>query len=481
MAARWWGAILVVAWGLAACGGGGSDGGRTGTDGGSDLGGDVAADPGTDPGTDTLGKDGAAEAAPEVVPEATGGDTTPGPDGDLPDTASPDLTADPGPSPDGTPDVGIDAVADPGSSPDTTPACTPDPPVAADGARTVLVTHPFSEESGVCGRGLEVLRLQPDGTLETTGEVLEVGNCPTRVVFSPDGRLVLVLNNNNDPQVGDRSLVVLRHHADGSLEIVNELKELGLRAVEDVAFSLSGSRAYVTDNDVVGNGGVHVIDVSPGCDASYHGWIDLHHASAIAMLPGGQHAAVMAGPVWNDTKDLAFVDLETDTVAGQTANFSDFVSAYSLAAAPDGRSLVVPNASMFSELANTLTVMSLHTVNGVPVPSIQQVVEDVTEPNEVLYSPDGSMLLATTFSGDSVRWFHVDAQGELSSGGELTGIGLADRADMLRRGPLTGYVVVSSVTDVARLRFTATGLEKLAKLPLGDGAERICGDIAVEP
>jgi hypothetical protein len=105
----------------------------------------------------------------------------------------------------------------------------------------------------------------------------------------------------------------------------------------------------------------------------------------------------------------------------------------------------------------------------------------VTEPNEVLYAPDGSKLLTTTFSGDSVRWFHVGDDGDLSDGGEVTGIGLADRADLLRRGPLAGYVVVSSVTDVARLRFTATGLEKLPKLPLGDGSDRICGDVAIEP
>lgn len=185
--------------------------------------------------------------------------------------------------------------------------------------------------------------------------------------------------------------------------------------------------------------------------------------------------------MWNDTKDLAFLDLESGTVAGQTANFSDFVSAFSLGVPPDGRTLVVPNASAFSDLADTLTVMSLTLQNGVPVPAIQQVVIDVYQPTELIFSPDGSKLLATTFDGDSVRWFHVAEDGDLSDGGNLTGIGLADRADMLRRGPLAGHVVVSSVTDVAHVRFTATGLEKLAKLPLGDGSDKICGDIAVEP
>ncbi len=486
MAARWWGAVLVVVWGLAACAGGGSDGGRTGADGGADLGGDVAMDPGLDPGADVLGKDGAAEPAPEVVPEATGGDTGPGPDGDLPDTAVPDLTADPGPSPDGTPDVGVDAVADPGSSPDTTPACTPDPPVAADGARTVLVTHPFTDDGAVCGRGLEALRLQPDGTLVTTGTVLDVGACPTRVVFSPDGRLALVVNSNDHAWAGDRSVAVVRHHGDGSLELVNELKEFAWQAVEDVAFSLDGTHAYVTVDDVIdeesgAQGGVHVLDVVPGCTATYHGWIPLHHASSITMLPDGLHAAVIAGPVYNDPKDLAFLDLESETVAGQTANFSDFVTAASLAASPDGKALLIPNDSPFSDLGNTLTRASLSLVDGVPVPSLTQVLTDIETPTEVMYSVDGSKVLATSFEGDSVYWFHVGADGSLSTGGTLSGIGLADRADMLRRGPLAGYVVVSSVTAIGRLRVTDTGVEKLAKLPLGDGSDKICGDIAIEP
>ncbi len=465
-------ALLSVALACGSSGAGEADGGR-------DLGGEVDVSWGDGPGPaepgEVVGKDSEGDQKEEV--------------------AAPDLGADPGAEPaeaaDAPPEVqvaedpGPDAADDPGSPPDvpadTSGPCLADPPVAADGPRTVLVTHPFSEESGVCGRGLEVLRLETDGALVTTGTVLDVGSCPWRVVFSPDGRLVLVVNNNNDPQAGDRGVVVLRHHADGSLEIVNELKEFAFRAVDDVAFSLDGTRAYVTDNNVVGEGGVHVLAVNPGCNASYVSWIDLHHASSIAMLPGGLHAAVMAGPVWNDTKDLAFLDLESGTVAGQTSNFSDFVSAFSLGVPPDGRTLVVPNASAFSELADTLTVMSLTLTNGVPVPAIQQVVTDVYQPTELIFSPDGTKMLATTFDGDSVRWFHVAEDGDLSDGGNVTGIGLADRADMLRRGPLAGYVVVSSVTDVARLRFTATGLEKMPKLALGEGSDKICGDIAIEP
>jgi len=478
--ATWRGMLLWgILYGLWACAG---EGGTTGRDAAADPGSapEVLFDAGGDAAADAWGKDAAAEGEVDAAADGAG-DPGGGPDATGLDAAEPapfevaetlaDQAADPGDGP--------DAASD--SPADTGPACTPEPPVAADGPRTVLVTHPFSSESGVCGRGLEVLRLAPDGTLSTTGDVLDVGNCPTRVVFSPDGRLALVLTNNNDPQAGDRSLVVLRHHADGGLELAGALDQFALRAVEDVAFSLDGTRAYVTDDNVVGQGGVHEIAVQPGCGASYVRWIDLHHASSITMLPDGLHAAVLAGPVYNDPKDLAFVDLASSTVVGQTANFTDFVTAASLAASPDGKTLLVPNDSPFSSLGNTLTVLSLSPVGGVPVPAIRQVVTDVETPTEVLYSVDGSKVLVTSFEGDSVRWFQVGADGDLSGGGTVSGIGLADRADMLRRGPLAGTVLVSSVTDVARLRVTATGVEKLPKLPLGSGSDKICGDVAIEP
>jgi len=476
---------LLVGLLLVACGGDESEE-RTGAGDPADASGDVAPD--------ALGWD-AIQGKEGVLDPDTGGDLLP--DGPIPGAeATPETVAEVGPDvlPEALPETVSEATPEtvaevtPEVGPDVLPeqvepTCpTPDPPVAADGARTVLVTHFFTDEPGVCGRGLRALRLDAAGVLSGPGTVIDVGECPTEVAFSPDGRLALVLLNTGDPQAGTRGVAVLRHHANGSLEPVTVIAELAFRAVESLAFAPDGAHAYVTDGNIQGEGGVHVLDIVPGCTATYGRWIDLHHSSAIAMLPGGAYAAVMAGPVYNDDRSLAFVDLAAEGVAGHHVLFGDFVSAYTIGVHPGGRYLAVPNSSMFSDLANTLTVVTLTAAPGAaPQPAITQVVEDVETPTEVIYSPEGDRVLVTSFEGDRVRWWDVGGDGSLSGGGTITSVPLADRADMLRRGPNEGLVLVTAVTEVQTLRWTADGLVRDARLDLGEGSEHIVQDVAIEP
>lgn len=422
--------------------------------------------PGAEEGPEPL-DEGLSEAQIEISPD----------DADSSEASGPELL-------ETSAEVAADTWLDEGGAEVSPPSCTPDPPVAASGARSVFVTHPFGGP-GVCGTTMARLILDEAGALATTGEIYEVGACPKVAEFSPDGRLLIVLTIDNDPQAGTRSAVVYRHHADGSLTRVRIIDVFATRAIADLSFSPDGTRAYITDENIEGEGGVHVLTVDPGCDAQYKGWIDLHHASSIAVLPGGAHAAVMAGPSYNDDHDIAFLDLASETVAARYDRFSDFVDDYSIAVHPDGGSMVVPNASMFSDLANTVTVLGLSYETGTPVPTVLQVLEDVAEPTDVRYSSAGDKLLVTNFSDNTVRWFTVDGAGLLSEGGTITSVPLADRTSALSRGPNDGLILVSAVTRLVTLRFTEAGMIREATLDLAEGLESgipvMIGDVAIEP
>jgi DNA-binding beta-propeller fold protein YncE len=323
------------------------------------------------------------------------------------------------------------------------------------------------------------MRLDAAGSLAPTGTSIDTGDCPERVAFAPDGRLALVLHSNShDPMAGTQTVVALANDAAGAVKIVAELKELSKTNPHDVAFSGDGRKAYVSDFDIEGKGGVHVLDVAPGCGVSYSKKIPLAVPTALQVLPGDAHAIVIGG---KDPLDVAVLDLTAGTVAAQYDLFSDFVDAQSIGLSPDAKRLLVPNASPFSSLADQVTVLSLTTAGGVPVPAVQMVMANVPEPSGVAYSPDGTKALVTNFSKNRATWLDVAAGGSISLGGTVTGIPLADRVSTLRRGPNAGLVLVTAVTDIHLLQFGASSVTSKGKVSLGSGNGAIAGDVAVEP
>ncbi|MBI5536357.1 MAG: hypothetical protein HY898_26790 [Deltaproteobacteria bacterium] len=357
--------------------------------------------------------------------------------------------------------------------------CNPDPQTGSDGPRTVLVTHPFATESNQCGRRVRLLRLDVDGQLTDTGASLDVGDCPERVRFAPDGRLALVINNNShDPQAGTQSVVALRNDAAGKVVMAAELKQLAGANPVDIAFSPDGKKAYVADYNIEGQGGVHVLDVTPGCTASYVKKIPVTTPKATQVLPGDSFAVVLGG---KSPIDTVVIDLAKGSVVKEYDLFSDFVDSQTLSLSPDGKVLIVPNSSPFSSLADTVSTVAIDSSGAAPVPSLQATLSGVTEPTGVAFSPDGLRVVVSNFSGDKVSWLKLAAQGTLSVEGSIASVPLAGFLTMLQRGPNAGLVLVTSVTSVRMLRLTDTGMEDKGALSIGAGAEAITGDIAIEP
>ncbi len=404
------------------------------------------------------------DGAPDAAPEDAVADTA---------ETGPDAAADV------SGDTAIEAATEAGPEAGSdAAACVVDPQTPPDGARTVLVAHPYGPDGATCGRLVRVVRMDADGALTDTGETLDVGDCPTRVRFAPDGRLAFVIvSNSHNPGAGMQRVVVLRNDAAGNVSIVTELAEFSGTNPIEVSFSLDGTKAYVPDFDM-STGGVHVIDVIPGCTATYKKKIDMPLPHNVQPLPGGKYAFVMGN---KDPLDSALIDLETETVVDDYDLFSDWTDSYTVSLSPDGKYLAVPNSSPFSSLAETVATIELDTSGAKPVPTLAFTLPNVTEPTGVLWSPDGTKLLVSTFSGNKVHWMNAGAGGELSVGGTLTGIGLASYVSMVERGKNKGLVLVTSVTSIHALRFTASGIEKSTELSFGSGNGAIPNDVAVEP
>lgn len=378
-------------------------------------------------------------------------------------------------------DSGADAMSDSAQEPvvEAGASCPVDPPTPADGPRTVLVTHPFpaSGSASSCGRRVRVLRLDAQGKLADIGKSLDVGDCPLRVRFSPHGRLALVAVSNTHEPANTQRIVVLRNDAAGNVNLAGELSEFAGTNPTEVKFSSDGTRAYVTDYDV-SDGALHVMDVEPGCGAKYRKKIPMQVPQNLALLPGDKYAFVMGDKA---PADAAIVNLESESVIAHHDLFPDFVYAYSLALSTDGKQLAIPNSSPFSSLAQAVATVRFDAVSGVPVPKVVGSAGGLVEPTGVQWLADGSKLLVTTFSGNSVAWLEAGSTGDLSPGGKVTGIDLAGYTSMLTRGPNAGLVLVTSVTSIFVLRFSSAGVTKVAELSLGSGNDAIANDVAIEP
>jgi DNA-binding beta-propeller fold protein YncE len=380
---------------------------------------------------------------------------------------------------DGSFDASDAGTADTGPG-DTGPAdagsCTPDPQTAADAPRTVLMAHPYGATGGDCGRNVEVLRLDSQGVLSQTGTQIEVDDCPKRIVFSPDGRLVIIASYNDHVAPHPMSVKVYRHDAAGSLTFVQKIDGLDGTAPEDIAFSHDGRKALVTDFD--SQGGVHVLNVEPGCAVSYVTKILVWAPTSVAVLPGDDFAVTVGG---QDPKDFAVLDLDTNTVAAHHDLFGGFVDAAYLALSPDGKGVLVPSGNPYSDVGNTLFVLKIDYSVAIPIPSVNAVLAGVNSPEGVLYSPDGTKAMVTNVEDNKATWYNVAADGKLTAGGSITGMSLADRVAMLSRGPNAGTVLVGALSDIHVLKFTPTGVQKLQKLSFGGGFDAMTGDVAIEP
>jgi DNA-binding beta-propeller fold protein YncE len=240
----------------------------------------------------------------------------------------------------------------------------------------------------------------------------------------------------------------------------------------------------VGSNVSVDTSGVYVVRVA--CDGTLthdeeagHG---LRLSTSIAPLPGGR-ALLLGGqtafdPIDNDDTRLLSLGPPVTELAAYDL-WSDAVGATRIAASPDGALVAVPNNSMFSSLSGTVKLFS---VAGDVVTELDTAT-GLQTPSELLFSPDGSLLLVSDWEADAVHVFDVSGD-TLEPGDAVSGVGLAEHLAMVSRGASAGLVLAAAtnaVGNIQLLQISAGAVTRVGQLDLGDGIDDIPWTLAVQP
>jgi 6-phosphogluconolactonase (cycloisomerase 2 family) len=365
-------------------------------------------------------------------------------------------------------DSDSDSVVDTGTMDDTG--------IVENYDRMLVVTHPYGQDGSSCGRDIEFFRFTAMGDMVRLNRRIEVGDCPIKVRFSPDGNyLFVILNNDHNPQAGTQSVVLLKK-SNSEYVRFKQFDEFSMQNPEYLVFDKSGNKLFVVDYDIKGQGGIHIIQREQG-DWNYKREIPFTLPRAMVVMPDNRYALIIGG---EEPGDVAIMDIIDERIVKEYDIFSDFVDSLGLDVTPDGRYVVVPNSSPFSNIGNTLSLLEITYENGVPVPTLVNTVENVNEPSASLFSTDARFVVVTNFSKNYISLFEIN-NSSLTFRGRVTSMSLADSMTMIRRGDFKDFFFISALNDIFVLRIENENLVIFKKLGLGDGYENMLGDIDIEP
>ncbi|MCX7943163.1 MAG: hypothetical protein N2746_01455 [Deltaproteobacteria bacterium] len=343
--------------------------------------------------------------------------------------------------------------------------------------RLLVVTHPFGPDGATCGRNIEFFVFTQNGDLIRLNERIDVGDCPIKARFSPDGKFLFVItNNSHNPQSGTQSVVLLKKDTSGKYVRIKQFNEFSMQNPEYLAFNTNSTKVFVSDFDVEGNGGIHIIEKSGG-NWAYKKEINIALPKAIAVLPDGRFLVAVAG---KEPYDIAVIDTFEEKIYSQSDVFSDFVDALGIDVTKDGRYVVIPNASPYSELGNTLSILQVSYSNGFPTLSLKNILSDINEPSATLFSADSKYLVVTNFSKNYTSLFSF-IDGSLNFVNRITSMPLADTMSMIRKGDFKDYFFVNALSDIHVLKIHNGQLVRVTKFALGSGSDNMLGDIDIEP
>jgi hypothetical protein len=356
-------------------------------------------------------------------------------------------------------------------------------PAAADGARRVVVSHPYTEAGGAAAV-YRVLTLSADGELSETDTTFELGRARGgAIAFTPDGKLAFVAQD-------DGTIGVVAFDDD---EAAPRVVHAGVDGVYAGAVTVApdGDRLYVLDQQWREHGG-GIYQRAIGCDGSL-GAAELVLAAklpeAMFALPGADRLLVVARDVLDTTgdRDAHLVAMDgAPTVIGSVDAFPDDEALVSSAAlSHDGRYLLIADNSELSGIPNRIAAVEIRD-DGL---AARQVLTPIEDPYRVLSSPFGDAALVVSGYGDAL--FALDYrpgdEEPYAVRGELSYVGprpmLPGDAVMIERGALRGLVLVAEVGGVRRVRFGAAGaVTDLGVLEIGGGGVAgLIGALGVAP
>jgi hypothetical protein len=394
-----------------------------------------------------------AEDSVDTSPEETG----------TADTGANDTGADTG---DSGSDTGGTDTGDGGADSGGSDESCRDVPAAADRARKVLISLPYSASGGRADVWA-LLELDREGRLRDPGTRLSAGRASGgNVAFTPDGSLAFAAS--------ERGALVVIDVAAG--RVVESAWDGGFSATS-VTVDPSGSVVWVVDgNWPEHGGGLWRVDIdcatgSPlGAERVLEAknpaelvWIDDTRAALVGReIPGTPSGADLA---WLTMGARPSVTGGVDAFGDEDAIVSDAVLA--------GSTLLLGDNGAFSGIPNRVARVGL---DG----SVRDPVE-LEDPMGMAGFPDGSAraLVASGF-GDALYVFDASS-GRATTLSTSPRVQLPGPAAQVTRGALAGLTLVSEVGGLRSVQLSASGATDRGVFSLGSGTEHMVGAIGVAP
>lgn len=396
-----------------------------------------------------------ADASPPQADAAPGPDLDSGGEPPLPDAEAPDA-----------------APVDPGC------ALGPDPD--PDLPRVLLVGHPFGAVPGEDGTEISAWAVEPDGDL-TPGARIDVGFRPERIAFVPSGRFALVLGE-------DGTLGIL---AVDDAEEVTLIDAVGLpgAGAADLVVDPDGLYAHAVFADVDEDSGVYTVGI--GCDGALKPeppHFSLRLSDSFALVPDAPDRAVLLGgqAVFEPLDDFDLRVLERGPQGweqvGQADLWGDFVDSAGIGIAGDGRTVLIPNGSPFSEEGGQLMVAKIEGDTLIEVTRLG----GLGDLRQVRFAPDGETALVSRLE-DGIVSVVTNTEDGWQVVDDIGGVGLAEHLAIVQRGAHAGLVFAPSVSpadgpQLVTLQVEAPGVVRHVRtMLLGEGSPQIPGPAAVAP
>jgi hypothetical protein len=350
-----------------------------------------------------------------------------------------------------------------------------------DAARFVVIGHPFDAQ-GKDSTDYEVLSLSPAGALAKTGTHFAMGvSSDTEIVFTPDGKLGFTAQD-------DGSLGAFRVHPDGTIDVLTTAMPASFYASR-VVMSPEGDHLFVLDENFPNNGGgVYRVDI--GCDDTLtdEGLLfGAKNAHGLAFL-GGSDVILAA----REALGAAPTATALRITLGATPKLVDAVDAFghddaivsTLTLTRDGKFALMGDNSGFSVTPNSVAVIGIDP-DGLSVTQNLPMMED---PFSLQASPFNDSAIVVSGFGDAI--FVLDyapaTAAPFSLRGKLQYVGshpqVPGASAMVKRGALDGRVLVAEVRGVFQVQFAPKAVvTDLGLFDLAGGEEAIAAAIGVQP
>jgi hypothetical protein len=323
--------------------------------------------------------------------------------------------------------------------------------------RRVVVAHPYAANQ----TDFEVLELSADGTLAPQGAHFTMGRASSgTIVFTPDGELGFAVHD-------DGTIGVFRLDADGSPEVLNPaFAATGMAS--RLVVSPDGRWLYVLDTEFreVG-GGVFRVEIGCEDDSLTDRGLFIPSKLPAALWTAGSSVLLASADVDGSSagEDLHLLGSgESPARVSGVAAFPDTDAIIGGAVrTDDGRFVLLGDTNGFSDSNRRVAVVEL---SGETL-SRRAILNNIEDPLSIVASPMndlalvvsgfGNALIVLERSGSSYR-----SLGELAYEGQAPRLpGAAVRIDS---GSLAGMVLVPELSGIRRLRFEAGSVRDLGVL-----------------